>query len=284
MSETIVDVSIENAQQYVIDESFNRPVVVDFWADWCQPCKTLMPILEKIAKEYEGAFLLAKVNADDQQMLAGQFGVRSLPTVMVIQDGQPVDGFAGAQPEAQVREMLEKYLPKPWDNMLSQAQALAAEEKYAEALPILKSAYEASSMQADIAFAYSAVLIHLKRIAEVKEVVGKVKLADQNQEYEKLLAQIELAENAKRAPELEALERAHKDNPDDKDVCYELAVQYGQNDFHREALEQLLNLLKSDINFRDGEAKKLYIDILKVLGGADPIAADYQRKLYTMLY
>ena len=92
----IVEIDESNAQQLLIEESMARPVVVDFWADWCGPCKQLMPILEKLADEYQGAFLLAKVNADEQQMLAQQLGVRSLPTVMVIKDGQPIDGFQGA--------------------------------------------------------------------------------------------------------------------------------------------------------------------------------------------
>ena len=104
----VVDIDQNNAQQYLIDESFNRPVVVDFWADWCAPCKQLMPLLEKLADEYAGAFLLAKINADEQQGISQQLGVRSLPTVMVFKDGQPVDGFAGAQPETAVREMLQK--------------------------------------------------------------------------------------------------------------------------------------------------------------------------------
>ena len=111
MNEHIVDIDETNAQALLIEESHKRPVVVDFWADWCEPCKTLMPLLEKITTEYDGAFLLAKVNADTQQMIAQQFGVRSLPTVMVIQNGQPVDGFMGAQPETAVRELLQKYLP-----------------------------------------------------------------------------------------------------------------------------------------------------------------------------
>ncbi|MCB1847468.1 MAG: thioredoxin, partial [Halieaceae bacterium] len=105
MSNFIVDIDESNAAQLLIDESHKRPVVVDFWADWCEPCKVLMPLLEKIATEYDGAFLLARVNADQQQMITQQFGVRSLPTVMVIQNGQPVDGFAGAVPEGQVRQM-----------------------------------------------------------------------------------------------------------------------------------------------------------------------------------
>ncbi|MCB1676900.1 MAG: thioredoxin, partial [Halioglobus sp.] len=106
MSDFIVNIDHSNAARLLIEESRTRPVVVDFWAHWCEPCKVLMPLLEKIADEYQGAFLLAKVNADEQQGIVQQFGVRSLPTVMVIQDGQPVDGFVGAQPEAQVRQML----------------------------------------------------------------------------------------------------------------------------------------------------------------------------------
>src|SRR5690606_23449923 len=120
----IVDITLENAQQLLIDESFNRPVLVDFWADWCAPCKALMPILEKLANEYQGAFLLAKVNADEQNMISGQFGVRSLPTVILIKDGQPIDGFAGAKSEVEVRELLQKYLPKAWEATLQEAEAL----------------------------------------------------------------------------------------------------------------------------------------------------------------
>src|SRR5690606_21585864 len=138
----IVDITMENAQSQLIEESFTRPIVVDFWADWCAPCKSLMPVLEKIATEYLGAFLLAKVNADTQNAIAGQFGVRSLPTVMLIKDGQPVDGFVGAKSEAEVREFLAKYLPKPWEAALQQAQELIAAQDIQGALPLLRQVYE----------------------------------------------------------------------------------------------------------------------------------------------
>jgi putative thioredoxin len=143
----IVDVGEGNAQTLLIEESLKRPVVVDFWADWCGPCKQLMPILEKLAAEYQGAFLLAKVNADEQQMLAQQLGVRSLPTVMIIKDGQPVDGFSGAQPESAVRDMLDKHVPSPQIDALAEAEQLLAEGDIPGALALYRGAWEDSGQK-----------------------------------------------------------------------------------------------------------------------------------------
>src|SRR5690625_1193723 len=115
MNEYIVDVTQNNAQQVLIEASYQRPVLVDFWAEWCAPCRTLMPLLEKLAREYDGALLLARVDCDSEQALAAQFGVQSLPTVILMKEGQPVDGFTGAQPEGTIRQFLEPHLPGPGD-------------------------------------------------------------------------------------------------------------------------------------------------------------------------
>ncbi|TVZ39715.1 thioredoxin [Alteromonadaceae bacterium 2753L.S.0a.02] len=284
MSEHIVQISPENAQQLLIDESFKRPVLIDFWADWCAPCKDLMPILEKLVNEYQGELLLAKVNADEQQMIAAQFGVRSLPTVMLMKDGQPVDGFVGAQPEVQIRELLEKYLPKPWDKALQKAQNLIEDEDYNAALPLLQEAYRDSQQQADIALALADVLLELKRLSDAEEVLSAIKMVDQEHTYHNLMAKLELAREAGKAPEIEALEQKLKENPNDKQTEYLLALQYSQHDFHAEALELLYGLIKHDLNFNEGEARKTYTDILAVLGKGDPLAVEYQRKMYTLLY
>ena len=282
--ESIVDITIENAQQLLIDESHNRPVMVDFWADWCEPCKNLAPVLDKLATEANGAFLLAKVDADEQQMIASQFGVRNLPTVMLIKDGQPVDGFSGVQPEQQIREMLEKVLPKEWDRQLDQAKQLLAEGNIKDALPVLSEAYKTSNKQANIAFALVAGLIASKRLDEAVAILADVKMVDQTAEYEQLRAQLELAQTAGKAPEIQALEEQYNAEPGNKDIAFQLAVQYSQHEYHKDALAILLDLVKADMNFKDGEAKKVYRDILSVLGNADPVAVEYQRKLYTLLY
>ena len=280
----IVDINEANAQQQLIDESFNRPVVVDFWAGWCEPCKQLMPILEKLANEYAGAFLLAKVNADEQQMLAGQLGVRSLPTVMVIKEGQPVDGFAGAQPESAVREMLEKHLPSPWNAKIAEATELLDAGDTAGALALLRGAWEDSNKLKDIALAYAGALIEANRLDDAEAVLKEVRLVDQDALHEQLLAQIELKREAGKSPEVEALEAELAADADNHEVRVRLAVQLTTQDHHKDALEHLLVVLRADRDWNNGEAKRMYLDTLATIGKGDPLSAEYQRKLFSVLY
>lgn len=282
--QTKVDVTAANAKAYLIDESFKRPVVVDFWADWCGPCKSLMPILEKLAEEYEGDFLLAKVNADEQAMIAAQFGVRSLPTVMVMIEGRPVDGFMGAQSEIEVRKLLDKHLPKPWDKLLQQGLELLDSGDAAAAIGVLQEAYISSNQRADMACALADVYLQLNRTAEAAELLGKVRLADQGPDYQQLMAKLELAQNAQKVPEVHALEQQMAAEPDNLDVQFQLAVQYAQHHYHREALELLYKMLQKNLNARDGEVRKTFTDVIAVLGKKDPLAAEFQRKLYSLLY
>ncbi len=284
MNDYIVNIDETNAAQLLIEESHKRPVVVDFWADWCEPCKVLMPLLEKIANEYQGAFLLAKVNADEQQMIAQQLGVRSLPTVMVIRDGQPVDGFAGAQPEAQVREMLGKYLPKPWDGLLQMARESMDQGDFAAALTPLRQAWDDSGQQHDITLLYAQALIECLRLDEAEAVLDGVRLADQDAQYEQLRAQLQIKREAAKSPEIEALEQQLAGDPDNLDTRHQLALQYINSGQFKEGLEHVVSILQRDINHADGATRKLLLDTIASLGKGDPLAAQYQRKLYSLLY
>ncbi len=284
MTEHIVHVTMANAKQVLIDESFQRPVLVDFWADWCEPCKSLMPLLEKLANEYAGQFVLAKVNCDDEPHIAQQFGVRSLPTVMLMKDGQPADGFVGAQTETAVRQLLEKFLPKPWDLQLEQARTAIAAGDYGAALTLLRKAYEESRKRADIGMELAAALIALKRFDEASAQLDAIKLADRDQRYQQLLAQIELQREAAKTPAIRQLEEVLKQSPGDLEAAYQLALQYNHNQQHREALDLLIDILSRDKQFRDGGAKKALLDIIAVLGNGDPLAKEYQRKLFSLMY
>ena len=280
----IFDITPENAQEKIIDASQERLVVVDVWAEWCEPCKNLMPVLEKLAQEYSDSLILAKINADEQQMLAAQFGVRSLPTVILVKEGQPIDGFSGLQSETEVRSLLEKYLPKPWDALLEQANSHIEAQNFSEALPLLKQAYELSSAQIHITFTYAQLLIQLKRLDDAEIILSTVKMVDQNSEYQQLVSQLELAREAKKSPEIEALEAQLSANPDDIEMALKLAVQYHEHDHHKEALDLLHGLLQKQFNALDGKVKATYTDILNSLGSSDTLAVEYQRKLYTLMY
>ena len=279
-----VDIDQNNAQQYLIDESFNRPVVVDFWADWCAPCKQLMPLLEKLADEYAGAFLLAKINADEQQGISQQLGVRSLPTVMVFKDGQPVDGFAGAQPETAVREMLQKHLPSPWDAKIAEATELLDQGDTSGALALLRSAWEESNKLLEITLAYAGALVEGNRLDEAEEVLNEVRLVDRDALHEQLMAQIELKREAGKSPEIEALESELVSDESNHSVRVKLAVQLTTRAHYRDALEHLLVVLRADRDWNNGEAKRLYLDTIASIGKGDPLAAEYQRKLFSILY
>ncbi len=284
MSEHIVNIDETNAAAMLIEESHRRPVVVDFWADWCEPCKVLMPMLENLAAEYQGAFLLAKVNADEQGMIAQQFGVRSLPTVMVVKDGQPVDGFVGAQPEPQVREMLAKYLPSPWDALVQEGMAALERGEPREALPPLRQAWEESGRQHEITLMYATALVEALRLDEAEAVLAEVRLADQDAGFQQVKAQLELKREAAKSPEVEALEQQLAASPDDNDLRHKLGVAYTDSGQFREAMEAFVTILQSDLDHGDGATKRVLLDTIAALGKGDPLAAEYQRKLYSLLY
>ena len=284
MSEFIVNIDESNAVQLLIEESHKRPVVVDFWADWCEPCKVLMPLLEKIATEYQGAFLLAKVNADEQQSIAQQFGVRSLPTVMVIQNGQPVDGFTGAQSEVKVREVLSKYLPKPWDVLLKQASDAMEQGDFTAALPPLRQAWDESGKLHEITITYVHALIECKRLDEAEAILGDIRMVDQDAAYEQLVAQLKIKREAAKSPEIDALEQQLESDPDNLDLRCQLAVQYTSDGQYKEAMEYLIGVLIIDKEHAGGATKKTLLDTIASLGKGDPLAVEFQRKLYSMLY
>lgn len=217
-------------------------------------------------------------------MIAQQLGVRSLPTVMVIQDGQPVDGFAGAQPEAQIREMLDKYLPKPWDGLLAQAQLMIEAGEQAEALPLLRQAFEDSGHRHDITLAYCAVLIETMRLDEAERVLEGVRMVDQDGAWEQMKAQLHIKREASRSPEIEALEAQLAEDGDNLDLRHTLAVQYSSDGLHREALENLYAILRVDREHAGGGTRKAMLDTIATLGKGDPLAAEYQRKLFGLMY
>ena len=283
-NEHVVEVTLENAQQILIEESAKRLVLVDFWADWCAPCKVLMPILEALAEEYKGQFLLAKVNADEQPDISAQFGVRSLPTVIMMKDGQPVDAFQGAQTEAEIRAKLDQLLPKVWDALMASAEEKMKAGDFDAALVDLKEAYAESGQDKMIGLVLAQALLQLNRCDEAESVLKNIPLADQDALYEQLMAQLELAREAAKSPEIIELERQLGEDANNIDVAYQLALQYSQNHSYEDALELLLGIIERDKNAKEGAVKQAFLDVLAALGKGEPVAVAYQRKFFNLLH
>lgn len=283
ISNTVVEITEANLHQ-VLDQSMDHPVVFYFWSERSQHCQQLTPILEKLAAEYAGQFILAKVDCDAQQMIASQFGLRAIPTVYLFKDGQPMDGFQGPQPEEVIRDFLARFLPKAEDLKAEEAGALMAEGKMSEALPLLKEALALDAKRSDIALSLAEVQIALNRSAEAEEVLATIPMQDQDTRYQGLVAQIELMKQAADTPEIQQLQQQVEAAPEDAALATQLALQLHQVGRNEEALELLMSHLRKDLSAADGNARKTLMDIMAALGTGDALAAKYRRQLYSLMY
>jgi putative thioredoxin len=277
-----VNITVENFQQVILQDSQTKLVMLEFWAEGYEPSQELAPVLETLAREYGENLIHARVDCQAQQEIAGQFGVRNLPTVMVIKDGQPIDGFAGVESEATVRIMLEKHLPNPEDELYKQAAKLAAEQLYPEAFTLIKQAYDLDANRADIKLLLADCQVELGQVKQAKELLSTIGLVDQDGLYQSILGKIELAEQAAESPEIQALQQALSKDPDNLELKVQLGVQLRQANQMPEALELMLSVLLTDLNF--GEAKKLMLDMINALPDGEPLKSKYRRKIYSLLY
>ncbi|KHT19630.1 co-chaperone YbbN [Pectobacterium carotovorum] len=280
---TIVDVNESNLHQ-VLEHSTTLPVLFYFWSGRSQHCLELEPVLDKLAQEYAGQFVLAKVDCDAEQRVAAQFGLRSIPTVYLFKDGQPLDGFQGPQPEEAIRELLKRALPKEEELKVAQAQQLIQEDKLPEAMQLLKDAWQLSQQRSDIGLMLAEVQIQIKRSEDAEAVLATIPLQDQDTRYHSLVAQIELLKQAADTPEIQHLQQQLDADPQNADLAVQLALQLHQVGRNEEALELLMGFLKKDLAVANGSARKTLMDIMAALGTSDALAARYRRQLYSLLY
>jgi putative thioredoxin len=290
MSDTpyIFDVSgAASFEQLVIENSFHKPVLVDFWAEWCAPCKALMPMLAKIAEEYRGELLLAKVDCDAEQDIVARFGIRSLPTVVLFKNGQPVDGFAGAQPESAIREMLKPHVAEPAPlaaDPLETAQALFAEERFGEAESLLKQVLTDNNENAAALILYARCLAERGELGEAETVLGAVKGDEHKQALAGAKAQLTFLRQAASLPDTADLKSRLAQHPDDDEASYQLAVQQLARQQYEAALEGLLKLFVRNRSFQEGLPHKTLLQVFDLLGGDHPLVTAYRRKLYQAIY
>ena len=295
----MIDVTIENFEQEVIAASMNQPVLVDFWAEWCGPCKAIGPILEKLETAYGGAFKLAKINSDEEQQLAGAFGIRSIPTVVLLKNGQPVDGFMGALPEGKVREFLDKHVQalveeeEEVPELEEEAPAAADPEALLEKL---QHAVATDPANDEAGFDYVKTLLAMGRESEARRafepVASKVAVSRKLDALARWLDAIAFAQ-AHPDPAQEDAKIAA--NRRDFQARYDRARLLVAEQRWTAAMDELLEILMRDKAWSEDLARKTYIAILEIIEPPkpkvaegqippdDPTVATYRRRLSSVV-
>jgi putative thioredoxin len=245
------DVSTKTFEKEVLDASKTVPVVVDFWAPWCGPCRSLTPIIEKVVGEFKGRVKLVKVNSDDNPELSQAFRVQSIPNVIAFKDGRAVSQFVGAQPESQVRTFIEKLLPSQMEEALKNAESLLAAGNLDDAerqLAVIKSDPSIAA-----------------RIEAVRQGIAYARAGDQGPAEAELRAKLDA-------------------NPADHETRLALAGIYAGQRRYQDALDELLEILKRAKNWREGEARKQLISLLTLASSQPALVAEYRRKLTSAMF
>jgi putative thioredoxin len=283
--EHVTDVTEKDFQKQVLETSRKVPVLVDFWADWCGPCRVLGPVLERLAGEMNGGFELAKVDADANPALAAHFGVRSLPSVLLFKDGAPIDGFIGAQPESAVREFLKPHLKAAPTSPLADAQrhlaagnAKGAKRAFEDALRVDGEKDEAHLGLARLAMA-AGDLAEAEREARAVDAGSRASTGAQA-----ILDALDLMRQAQAIGERKALAQRLAANPADLEARFGLAGHELMAGRHRDALEHYLAVARADKKWRDEAARKAMVATFHILGPRAPMSDEFRDRLRTIYY
>ncbi len=287
MSESpyIHNVGMQNFQQLVLEKSINKPVLVDFWADWCQPCQTIMPMLAKLAEEYDGKFELAKVNADQEQELAAHFGIKSLPTMKLFFQGQLVDERMGAVPESEIRAMLDKHIVSESDKFMQAAMMAYQQGQTEQALEMLNHALSNDPDNAQLKVTIAQIVnaqgdteSALALLDSLDEEGAKLEAAI------KLRAEINLAAQLADLPPLTEIEQRLEANPQDLEALMQKSRHLTAQGDYDSAMECLLAIMRIDREFEEDAGRKGLLELFDMLGGEHPSVQKYRRKLFTLLH
>ncbi|MCW8346196.1 co-chaperone YbbN [Vibrio sp. ZSDZ65] len=279
----IVDLNEQNFRQ-VLEGSMSTPVLIHFWAPMSEESVQMIPSLKALTEQYSGAFTLALLNCEEQQAIAGQFGVQTLPTIALFVNGQPVDGLGGPQPLEAITAMLAKHLPSQDELTAQKALELTQQDAHAEALTLFATLSEEYQSKGEIKLARANSLLETNQFDLAEAMLDSIPLEYKDNYYKTLVSKLDLHKQAADSPEIQSLEAALHASPSELKIVAELALQYHQVGRDEEALELLWGHVSRDLNALDGELKKTFMDILSALGQGNPIAGKYRRQLYSLLY
>lgn len=281
----VYDVTQETYQQLVVENSRHVPVLVDFWADWCGPCKMQLPVLLKLADAYQGKFLVAKINTDEQRRLAELHSIRSIPTMKLFRDGQVVEEILGAQTESTLRTLLDKYVARESDSLREQAAQRAAAGDVEGALAILRdaAAKDPDNPRAQLDYLRTAMEAGLVDEAE-QALTAMPRDIRESAEIRRYAALVEFARRIAGAPDRVALEQRIAQDAGDLEARDLLAARLALAGDAEGALEQYLEILSRDRRYGDDAGRKGLLAMFELLGNQGPLVNRYRSQMFTVLH
>ncbi|MGD2137161.1 MAG: thioredoxin [Gammaproteobacteria bacterium] len=278
------EVTSETFHGTVVKRSHAVPVLVDYWAQWCGPCQMQLPVLGKLLEEYAGKFELAKVNTDEQQVLAREHGIRSLPTMRLYKDGEIVEEILGAQPESTLRTLLDRHIERESDRLRLQAIELYDGGDREAAFRLLDEAHKSDPENHRLVLEYAGMCLKDGRLDTAADLLAGLPVEFREAaEAARLRALLEFASVARDAPPAAELEAATSRNPEDLEARYQLAAQHILAGRMEEAMEILLYILQHDRAFRDDAGRTGLLAVFNLLGNEGELVSTYRRKLFNAI-
>ena len=284
----VIEINQDQFVEQVVDKSKTTPVIVDFWAPWCGPCKQLTPILENLVNKKNGKVILAKINVDENQGIAAQLNIQSIPTVYGFVDGKPIDAFQGAQPESKIEIMINKLIDAAPGNevpkLLEEANNLFKDQKFQEAQQIYETLVGMDPGNPKVISGLLRCLVQLKKYDDAKEMLESLDDETLNNEeiakINKLLSNI----GSDGKGELEELKSLVSNEPNNKEKRYELAEKYLSSNEVELGFRELLIIYEQDSKWNDEAAKKKLLEYFDMLGFTDPNVISARRQLSTLMF
>jgi putative thioredoxin len=285
MNEWTMDVTEQDFEQSVVQRSHEVPVVIDFWAPWCGPCRALGPTLEKLAEEQQGKFILAKINIDENPMLAQAFQIQSIPAVKAVRNGALAGEFLGAQPEPNVRRFIEQLMPSEAESLAREAQRLEEAGKAQGAESLYRAALAKETNQPLALLGLARVLVQRGEENDAQTLLTRIpNTVPEHPAAQQLLAQLRLKQTGASAGDEQKYRDRLAADPTDLDARFELSQVLAAVGRFEEALTELLTIVKKDRKFHDESARKAMLEIFEVIGARSDLAEHYRSELAKVLF